>query len=925
MTMNPAITIDKLLKEKLITRRLYNCLKFRQMETLGDLLEWEKKGKLKRPFFGRESLRDIEIFLNSIPELQSTSFADKEIDLAKKSPSQQTLPNKNVPPVAITPDFTIEQLRANDLLTDRAFSALLLMRVRDVTQLMEFKKKGLLDQHHFSLGALSDIKILFDKIEEGSVVVNRIYHYIAQSSKPSDKPTLQQDLSRQIANELAVIHSRIYPYESMAYETISKLRGKEADLLRELFPDARIMAEAILGEKYNLLTIYKDLGKAGNVTFRRMLLHYLKSIKKFTYKHIGCNSAYNTADRLSRYLESNINSFSNQEIIQNFLSSKQLQQLEQLYQKRVEELPYKAYAFQRAYLASFKNIVELFGQPETMLLERYNVIHEIEVLHEIWWMVQDMEDIFYEESQSGKEILLQIKISHLFPLLTSAEHRFVFLFHQENDSMPLFYIIYRMLKSSKRREISTYVSYKGVIDGLPQTLENLAKKNRLTTERTRQLCEKGGRTIKEKVSQFLNWGDYSTLLNANYITELSPKYRRIQEEENLPQNFHIFCSLLSILGDFEIVSIGEYEIAINKRFRDNGFYPKHIHNKLYGLIKSKRSKDVVFDLHSLVSELPSNLQEDAFWIVCQIAKTIPELIFDENWKSLLQRNYVDVPEECYNILVANNRLMTLEEIFQEFKSRFPEHKYSTPEKIHPYVLKHEHIRNKGKTGFYGLDSWNHIYYGNIRDLLRETLEASSIPLPLELIVSIVQQHFPTTNAKSITASMASDETAVFVAYEGGRYGLSYMNYPSKYKVEEENKRYSFEERMTMTKQFVDAYHRFPYSSGGEVEKGLQRWIYNVEHDLLDVTPKQKQKFDALLLSYRDIHIPENSLEESFLEMCQRYKAYIEKEFELPTRQGDIELYDWMIRSKANYNSYIDNRRYYLTELFNYIRSLGFNI
>lgn len=38
-----------------------------------------------------------------------------------------------------------------------------------------------------------------------------------------------------------------------------------------------------------------------------------------------------------------------------------------------------------------------------------------------------------------------------------------------------------------------------------------------------------------------------------------------------------------------------------------------------------------------------------------------------------------------------------------------------------------------------------------------------------------------------------------------------------------------------------------------------------------------------------------------------------------------ELYDWMSRSKANYNSYIDNRRHYLTELFNYINSLGFKI
>lgn len=39
--------------------------------------------------------------------------------------------------------------------------------------------------------------------------------------------------------------------------------------------------------------------------------------------------------------------------------------------------------------------------------------------------------------------------------------------------------------------------------------------------------------------------------------------------------------------------------------------------------------------------------------------------------------------------------------------------------------------------------------------------------------------------------------------------------------------------------------------------------------------------------------------------------------------------DWSlltnVRSKANYNSYVDHRRKYLTDLFNYILSLGFSI
>lgn len=81
----------------------------------------------------------------------------------------------------------------------------------------------------------------------------------------------------------------------------------------------------------------------------------------------------------------------------------------------------------------------------------------------------------------------------------------------------------------------------------------------------------------------------------------------------------------------------------------------------------------------------------------------------------------------------------------------------------------------------------------------------------------------------------------------------------------------------------------------------------------------------MLHPFRDEQLLENQIEEDFLEMRMRYRAYIGHECELPTRKGDLELYDWMNRAKANYNSYIDNCRHCPWELFNYINSLGKNM
>ena len=173
--------------------------------------------------------------------------------------------------------------------------------------------------------------------------------------------------------------------------------------------------------------------------------------------------------------------------------------------------------------------------------------------------------------------------------------------------------------------------------------------------------------------------------------------------------------------------------------------------------------------------------------------------------------------------------------------------------------------------------------------------------------------------------MEQESATDFVVFENGYYGLANKSYPSRFRKAESFKRYTFTERFKMLEQFISTYHRFPTYAGGDMEKGLQRWLDNIEQGRVDATTYQRAKLNKLLQTYRDAHIPENHLEENFLEMCQRYKAYIEREYELPSRQDDLELYEWMNRSKANYNSYIDNRRHYLTELFNYINSLGFNI
>jgi len=99
----------------------------------------------------------------------------------------------------------------------------------------------------------------------------------------------------------------------------------------------------------------------------------------------------------------------------------------------------------------------------------------------------------------------------------------------------------------------------------------------------------------------------------------------------------------------------------------------------------------------------------------------------------------------------------------------------------------------------------------------------------------------------------------------------------------------------------------------------------VQNEVYEIKDEYKVKLEETLADYEQKFVPRNLTENEFRNNCQRYKDFINSHYALPSVSTEPELYGWMIRSKANYNSYVDHRRKYMTDLFNYILSLGFAI
>lgn len=672
---------------------------------------------------------------------------------------------------------TLEYLLDAGLLTYRACYALYKRGVRTIGELMEQSWKGGLNIQNFNFEALKDIEAFLFKLKKGYYTLLLENQY----SKDKYEETIASPNSTVIDVQLR--HALNYGlYVFRAYESISDLSGDACKLVHELFPDAWTMADAILKKTYDVLTVHRDLGRTENVELRRLLLHYLRVMRKYMHKSpFPEEDMLWTVEELIQILEANIYTFDDEVAMHDLLSTHQRRNLLHFFDTLTAGLSAEAVAIQRKYLPKFTDAMKLFGLPEYALAERCNIGLDRPVLHEMWNFVQTLEDVFADEAYSGKDVRLQALIAWAFPWLSAAERRFVFRFHQDNDSIPLFYIILQLLLNSREKGFEAYALVNGIKDNQRHTLEDVAAMKNLTRERVRQIFEKGHRILKATIQRYISWGDYASLLESNYITALSPKYRMIQEEEQLPHDFSIFCALLSVVGDFEVINIGEKLVAVHRRIRSY-IYVKHIRNQLNRVFQKRHSEDTVFDLHSLVADVPQNLREDVFWIICQEAQAYYDIPFDEDWKVAIKQNYVDITDEVFKILEAHGKPMSLKAIFTQFKRNYPNHKYTEPEQLRQWILKQENIKSIGMTSTYGLDSWQHVFYGSIRDLLRQTLEASSRPIHIDKLTTIAKRYFPTTSAKSISSSIAQDGTKDFVAFQGGFYGLSSKRYSSKYKI-----------------------------------------------------------------------------------------------------------------------------------------------
>ena len=710
-----------------------------------------------------------------------------------------------------------------------------------------------------------------------------------------------------------------------AYKEVTAGDTEVKAYLQAAYPQPCDMHELVMGEIDNMLVVVEEYTLNENIEIRHSYKKYIELVLgKMEYAQEAENAIYVEYKRKSLNLAIKMEIFSYEQISKYFLSPITRDYLEKTYQEQLESsLSVRSKNFAARFLPHFSDLIKYAEEP----LASYRSIcpgqSMMKTLTEIFQFNQRFRREFDRVSKLSDDEIQTEFLKHDYPYLVSRQRQFVFDFIKENNHAPLFFLMLQYLRLSENRSNKIYCLLHGIFDGKKRTYYEIADAMNLSRERVRQIVYG---TIEVQESALANndgWDYYNELFDLPFIYERTEGYVRLKEVEHLPADFEVFASLVKLKADFKAEDVEGHTILMNNKYSDLKLID--CLDTLFSIIDAKYSVDTYVPIDCVLFTVPEHLRPAMKELVKYITTEIYKVQITEDEKLYLPQNYIDIAEELYDILAKKGEPMHVEDIFKEFKTRYPDHKFTDPLQIKSYLFKHKHIKAVGKTSCYALDSWEGVYFGSIRDLLVDLLSDSDVPLHIDNLYDGVTEHYPNTTKASVAATMEDENFQRFIEFEGSYFGLTSKDYSADFVPASSVQRYSFEDRFQMFKDFIETYRRFPSYNGGDKEASLMRWYYNVTTGVLSMTDEQRTMLNDALRRYDELGIPRYATESEFLLKCQDVKDYIRQHHTLPTNKEAPELYAWLRRSRDNYDSFTDKRRQYLTDLLNYVLSFGFSI
>ncbi|MDO4320612.1 MAG: hypothetical protein Q4C34_08555 [Bacteroidales bacterium] len=457
---------------------------------------------------------------------------------------------------------------------------------------------------------------------------------------------------------------------------------------------------------------------------------------------------------------------------------------------------------------------------------------------------------FHRIASMDGRMLLRHRIDLTYPFLFGTSRRFVTGYIESSGRLPLFHIIEQYIHYSPMRDDRIFRLIKGLTNDEPSTTRMLAKEHGISTERVRQLAEAGPHMINLKWFRDIDAAAlYPDLSNAAYVSNAPGNpLEKIRADENVNVRVRALVRVLPLLFGHTLYEHDRFSIAVSRRLCDKVDIRRLI-AALDRTVHERRCDTGIVDLADFMTDNGFVSDPDTTRLATHIAVNAMGCTAAGPVHIELPRTHIDVGVECYKILLEHGDVMHISAIFDAFKQRFPHHRFTSPEQLRRMLWAHPSIRSIGKQSTYGLDSWTHVYYGSIRDLLIDCLSRAGRPMPVEQLLEQIRRHYPESTASSLYSTMTGDSRGRFVQYADG-FGLTDIQYAGATRREPKRSRHDFERRLDAFMKFIEREGRYPQrdEDSSPLENTLYSWRANILSRRLRIDPGQRAEFDRAMAS-----------------------------------------------------------------------------
>ncbi len=353
----------------------------------------------------------------------------------------------------------------------------------------------------------------------------------------------------------------------------------------------------------------------------------------------------------------------------------------------------------------------------------------------------------------------------LFPFMSDKSVSFVTDFHQVNGYYPMFtlfsdYLQFGMWNEGKKVSLE----YRG-IGRKRKTSQELREEYHITPYILKNYLSHPMVKSTDPIILDEHWKCYDFLYEMPFIGFFSPICRSILEKERLQTD---------AIGLMELIFLRNPGYPSNKQFRkfesknrfilvnaslfDTDEIAKLV-TKMKELLAINRFTDEHYQASMFLKELDVQKlggKEHFLSFFTYLMLETFGLEVDDEGGFVAERNKVSVTSELLEILKERGKPMRAEEMRDIFHRRCPAYRHLTVNTIRVYLNKMEGVKSLGLSGYYGLASWEHIYWGTMVDKIYEVLSLAGKPLPLSDIYQQVKVFFPNSTKSSMESSMRLD-------------------------------------------------------------------------------------------------------------------------------------------------------------------------